>query len=160
MFINARNKAGLSREEAAFRLHIGNRTLNNYEHHQTIVPPDIALEMQNVYHDPTLTAKYCSNYCPIGQIFAHGVPDYNNLCQAAMGLMKEEDDVSELRKELITICADGVIDNTELPAFTEILDELLDLEKKIEEFKIHAASIISLPEMMQERKRPLVTAAR
>ena len=159
MFITARNEAGLSREAAAERLDLGIKTLYSYEYGLTIVPPETALRMQDVYRDPTFTTRYCSDYCPIGQIYSNSAPNYNNLCQAALGLLKEENDVAKLREDLIAISADGVIDEKELPIFKHIMDELLDLQKKIEEFKIHAASIISLPEMMLERKRPL-TAAR
>ena len=158
MFISARKIVEMSREEAAGRLSIGTRTLNNYEHGYTIVPPDTALRMQEVYGDPTLTARYCAEYCPIGQIFAHSVPDQQNLCSAVLGLLKEHNDVMKLRESLIEISADGVIDQYELPAFQNILDELIDLEKKIEEVKMHAATMISIPEMMQKRKRPLAAA--
>lgn len=158
MFKKARNQAGMSREEAAFQLHIGNRTLTNYEHQITVTPPEIALRMQEIYQDPTLTAKYCSEYCPIGQIFAHQVPDQQNLCQAVLGLLKEQADVEEIRGTLVEIAADGVIDEAELPTFERVMDELLDLERQIEELKLYAASIISIPAMMQKRKRPLIAA--
>jgi len=55
---------------------------------------------------------------------------------------------------------DGIISPDEIPAFAKVVDELLDLEKKIEELKLQAASMISIPAMMQKRKRPLATAAR
>jgi DNA-binding XRE family transcriptional regulator len=67
MFIDARKKAGLSRDEAAFRIHIGSRTLLNYEHEMTIPPPDVALKMAEVYDDPSLTADYCSNIAQLGR---------------------------------------------------------------------------------------------
>lgn len=160
MFRSARNIAGLSREEAAFSIHIGSRTLNNYEHGLTTVPPDVALRMQDIYMDPTLTAKYCADYCPIGQIFAHSVPQEHNLCSAVLGLLKEQNDFSRVRESLIDIASDGIISKDELPEFEEIMEELIDLEKRIEEIKLAAAAMISIPAMMQKRKRPLVTAAR
>lgn len=160
MFRSARNMSGLSREVAAAELHLATRTLNNYENGLTIVPPETALAMQEVYGAPTLTARYCSEYCPIGQIFAHSVPDHNNLCQAVLGLLKEQNDVAKVRNNLIEITADGIIDVEEIAVFEDIMEELLDLEKKIEELKMQAASILSIPALMQKRKRPLVTAAR
>jgi DNA-binding XRE family transcriptional regulator len=160
MFREARNRAGISRDEAAFRLHIGTRTLNNYEHGITITPPEIALKMQEVYQDPTLTAKYCSDYCPIGQIFAHQVPEHNNLCQSVLGLLDEHSDVAELRATLTKISADGVIDEHEIPVFKSIMEELLELEMKIEELKLQAALMINLPELMQKKRKPLALAAR
>lgn len=158
MFREARNRAGISRDEAAFRLHIGTRTLTNYEHQITVTPPEIALRMQEIYKDPTLTARYCSDYCPIGQVFAHSVPDHGNLCQSVLGLLEEHNDVAEIRDSLIEIASDGIIDAHELDVFEDIMDELLDLEKKIEEIKLQAAHMLSIPAMMQKRKRPLQAA--
>ena len=160
MFMDARNKAGLSREKAAGLLNVGTRTLQNYEFSFSIVPPETALRMQEVYQDPTLTARYCSDYCPIGQVFAHRVPENQHLCSAVLGLLKEQADVEKLREKLIEITADGIIDHHELPELERILEELMDLEKKIAEFKLHVAKMISIPAMMQKRKRSLATAAR
>lgn len=158
MFKDARNAAGLSREEASAALIIGNRTLLNYEHGQSTVPPDIALRMQDIYGAPTLTAKYCAEYCPIGQIFAHSIPGELNLCQAAFGVLKEHTDVAKMREALIDIMADGIIDQDELPVFENVLNELMDLEKKIEEMKLAAASLVSIPAMMQKRKMTAIAA--
>ena len=158
MFLDARKRAGLSREEAAGRLDVGTRTLQNYELGPSIVPPETALRMQEVYQDPTLTARYCSDYCPIGQIFAHQVPKNETLCQAVLGLLKEGNDVARVRDNLIEITADGIIDDEEMQTFESIMDELLDLELKIEEVKMQAALIMSIPAMMQKRKRPQLAA--
>lgn len=160
MFLDARKRAGLSREEAAGRLDVGTRTLQNYELGPSIVPPETALRMQEVYQDPTLTARYCSNYCPIGQIFAHQVPENENLCQAVLGFLKEGNDVARVRDNLIEITADGIIDSDEMLTFEAIMDELLDLEKQIEELKLQAASILSIPAMMQRKKKTALAAAR
>jgi DNA-binding XRE family transcriptional regulator len=158
MFKEARNRSGLSRDEAAFRLHIGTRTLTNYEHQVTVTPPEIALRMQEIYNDPTLTARYCSEYCPIGQVFAHSVPERSNLCQSVLGLIKEQKDVEQVRSRLIDIASDGIVEDHELADFKDIMEELLDLEMKIEELKLQAARLISIPAMMQKRKTALAAA--
>lgn len=158
MFKTAREATGMSREMAACKLHIGSRTLNNYEHGYTIVPPEVALRMADVYKAPTLTAKYCSDYCPIGQIYAHNAPDHHNLCQSVLGLLEEHNDVSKMRDSLISIASDGIIDESEIPAFENIMGELLALEQRIEEIKIQAADYISIPAMMQKRKMTALAA--
>jgi transcriptional regulator with XRE-family HTH domain len=158
MFREARNRAGLSREEASFRVHIGSRTLADYEHGVTTPPADVVLRMSEVYEDPGLVAAYCAQCCPIGQVFAHSVPDHGNLCQSVLGLLEEHNDVAQIRDNLVRIASDGVIDEDEIPIFKNIMAELLDLEKRIEELKLQAARIISIPAMMQKRKRPLQAA--
>lgn len=158
MFLSARTAAGLSREEAIERLGIGShKTLYNYENGYTAVPPDIVLQMQQVYHEPTLAARYCSDHCPIGRIFAHNISS-TELCRCVVGLAKEGKDVYRMRDELMAIAEDGTISPDEVERFEKIMSELLDLESKIEELKLAAAPYISIPKMMLERKRPLVAA--
>lgn len=158
MFLCARNAAGLSREEAIERLGIGShKTLYNYEFGFTTVPADIVLLMQQVYHDPTMAAKYCSDHCPIGKVFAHNVNN-TELCRAVVGLVKEEKDVYRIHDDLMAITEDGIISPDEAGTFKRVMSELLDLEKKIEEIKLAAAPFISIPEIMLEKKRPLEAA--
>lgn len=160
MFRDARTKTGMSREEAAFRIHIGSRTLSDYENGVTTPPADVVLRMSEVYEDPGLVAAYCAQCCPIGQVYAHSVSDHGNLCQSVLGLLDEHSDVAELRATLTKIAADGVIDEHEIPVFKSIMEELLELEMKIEELKLQAALMINLPELMQKKRKPLALAAR
>jgi len=100
MLKEARQKAGLSREEAAWRLHIGTRTLFEYEKGNVLVPPDVVLRMAAVYKQPMITAKYCEESCPIGQVYANPATA-RSLCQAVLGLLKEHAHVAQIRNRLI-----------------------------------------------------------
>lgn len=158
MFKEARLAAGLSREEASWRLHIGGRTLYDYETGKTLVPPDIALRMAEVYKQPAVAARYCSEICPIGQIYAQAV-EIKDLAEAVLGLLKEYNDIREIRDSLIMIAADGVISEDELLTFKDILNELLDLEQKIEALKLWALSYLPVENMIRERKEKAALAA-
>jgi hypothetical protein len=75
----------------------------------------------------------------------------NDRCQAVLGLLKEQNDVARVRDNLIEITSDGIIDDEEKQMFESIMDELLDLELKIEEVK--TALIMSIPAMMQKKEK-------
>jgi len=152
MFKGARKDAGLSIEAASFSLHIGSRTLINYEGGHTLVPSEVALKMAEVYGQPELTAKYCSEYCPIGQKYAYPV-ERNSLAGAVLGLIKEFNDVKMLWDRLIELASDGVISEDEIPGFERILSELMDLEQKIETLKLLAASIMPIEALIRHRKQ-------
>lgn len=70
MYREARESAGISREEAAFRLCIGTRTLAYYEVGERMPAPDVVLKMCQTYRKPELTLRYCRK-CPIGEIYSY-----------------------------------------------------------------------------------------
>ena len=133
----ARNAAGLSREEAAHRLYIGSRTLADYESGRTVAPPDVVMRMAEVYQEPALTADYCAKICPIGQILAHSL-DRSEFAISVLRLLKEFDDVKKLLNDLTRIAADGQVNAHEMDEFKEIMREMIELERQIEELKFFA----------------------
>ncbi|WP_084665647.1 helix-turn-helix domain-containing protein [Thermanaeromonas toyohensis] len=152
MFREARKQAGLSREEAAARLHIGTRTLFAYESGQSVVPPEIVLKMAEVYNRPDLPANYCAKMCPIGQLIAHHF-EKTNVATMVLGLLKELEDVEKVKSRLISIAADGQVDENERPEFQQIVKEVVELEREIGELKQFAARIgISLTSLMPKQK--------
>lgn len=150
MYKQARKEAGLSIEEAAFRCHIGSRTLVNYESGITNTPPEVALQMAEVYGEPALTARYCAEYCPIGQVHAQTV-EQRDLAGAVLGIIKECNDVRTVRDRLIEIAEDGIISEDEVPDFERAMDELVGLEKRILTLKLWAARYISRGEVKKKK---------
>lgn len=133
----ARNAAGLSREEAAHRCFIGARTLADYESGRTIAPPEVVMKMSEVYGEPELTADYCAKICPIGQVLAHSL-DRSEFAISVLRLLKEFDDVKKLLNDLTRIAADGQVNAHEMDEFKEIMREMIELERQIEELKFFA----------------------
>ncbi len=133
----AREKAGLSREEAAHQLFVGNRTLASYELGETVAPQDVVMRMAIVYSDPTLPADYCSTVCPIGQVLAHSLKR-SEFAVTVLRLLKEFADVEQLRGRLVHIASDGRVNPHEVEDFTAILKELVELERQIGELKFFA----------------------
>jgi len=152
MFKRARNRADKGLESASFELHVSRRALINYENGTSEVPPEVALKMAQAYGDPRLTAKYCSDYCPIGQKYAHRV-EQRSIAEAVLGLLKEHQDVKVMRERLIAITADGVIDEAEEPEVRRMVRELLELERAIDTVKLALADLIPVDNLVLEMKK-------
>lgn len=152
MLREARKQAGLSREKAAARIHIGTRTLFAYESGQSMVPPEVVLKMAEVYNRPDLPANYCAQMCPIGQLIAHQY-EKTSVATMVLGLLKELEDVEKIKSKLISIAADGQVDANERTEFQKIVKEVVELEREIGELKQFAARIgINLASIMPRIK--------
>lgn len=152
MYRAARNKARLSREEAAHRLYIGTRTLADYEAGRMLAPPDVVMRMAEVYGEPTLTADYCAKVCPIGQVLAHTI-NRSEFAITVLRILKEFADVEQLKDRLIHIASDGRVCEKEMSEFRTILKEMVELEKQICELKYFALRCgIDVEEIMPGRE--------
>ena len=129
MLKTAREAAGLSQEEASWRLHIGRRTLSDYENAKSLVPPDVIDKMAEVYGQPALRQRYCFGYCPLGKI--HDQIEETDFSTAVLGLINEHNHLGELLKQLIAIAADGRIGDDEIDQYRIIDREMRHLKQKI-----------------------------
>lgn len=135
MYKQARKEAGMTLEEAAWRLNVAPRTLGKYEAGCLRVPPEIVLAMGQLYAKPELPLHHCAMKCAIGQVY-HPVFEVGNIATGTLQLQNELHDVNLRLHELIRIAADGQITPEELPAFETILQELLELNEVIEQLKL------------------------
>ncbi|MDD3057129.1 MAG: hypothetical protein PHO72_02360 [Sphaerochaeta sp.] len=78
----------------------------------------------------------------------------HDLAVAVLGLLKEMSDVEQLKGNLVSLAADGQIEESEKPEFESIMREVCQLEKQIGELKLFAMKNgISVEEMMPEERR-------
>lgn len=146
----ARTGANLSRYDAAWALHISDRTLARYELGDAVPFPEIVLRMQKVYGNRILYARHCSEMCPIGKLFAVRVEE-KDLAGTVLGLIKEYNDVQLLKDRLICIACDGLVSEEEAAAFREILDEFEELKQMILNLKLWAAQVLGFGELQKEK---------
>jgi len=73
MYKQARIRAKMSAEEAAFRVRIGISSLYRYESGEQATPPDVVCLMARVYSAPWLPKWHCLHQCPIGM--QYGCPE-------------------------------------------------------------------------------------
>lgn len=112
-----------SRENAAEVVGIDRTRLARIEL-DTIPPyPEEVKAMSKAYNTPELCNSYCARECPIGKnnVKEVTIDDFDRLALKVLGSLK---DIDDLRASLIAISEDGVIEESERPAFHEILDSL------------------------------------
>lgn len=154
MFRSARQSINISQEAAAFSLHIGSRTLNDYEKHKTVPPPDVVLGMSRLYEKPEMTQKYCKDYCSIGQAYSYEILNAINddVPTVLMKLMTEMDEARESLNQLMKLainkkCRDD-FGPEEWLDFVKHLDQFMDVEHNLEVLKISIGSWCDVSEIV------------
>lgn len=155
MYRFAREQAQLSREEAAYRLHIGTRTLANYESLLSVPPADVVCAMAELYKSPYLTEYRCITQCSIGKKYCY-VP-LNNVDSSFTGIIssleEETEEMMQVIKQLkkLTKNKNGKADFTtkELKQLRKLLAEVWDVEHNIEVLKIELNRLYPVYEDIQ-----------
>lgn len=154
MYRDAREQAGMSREEAAFRLHIGTRTLAYYEAGERAPGPDVVLEMSREYRLPDLTLKYCREYCSIGQVYSYESLDNvdTSLPAIILKLIEETEEAREmlnrLMKTVINKRTRKDYNESDWRELQEAVLEFIDVEHAIEVLKISLGNLIDIPNLI------------
>jgi len=137
MLKDAREAAGLSQEEAAYRLHIGRRTLSDYENGKTIATAEVVDAMARAYKQPLLRYMYCHE-CPLGSIHDQvGEVDFST---AVLGFMSEHKKTDGLLDELMDIAADGKVTKDEIERVSALDAAMRMLRQKITTVQLAVAS--------------------
>ena len=132
-----------SREKAAELIGIDRTRLARIEL-DTIPPyPEEVKAMAEAYNMPELCNAYCARECPIGRdsVPQVTIDDFDRLALKVLGSLK---DIDSLRASLIAISEDGVIADSERPAFQEILDSLQKISNNANALRIWAMKNIRL----------------
>lgn len=129
-----------SREMAAELLGFSTSTLANYELGVTKnVPPDGVVMMSDLYKQPELKNYYCKHECPIGKNFPMATQE-SGLQGITVKILNslDDDEIRGMKKNLLSIAADGEITVDEQEEFDRIVKTLEELENAISELRILA----------------------
>ncbi len=132
------NEKLYSREGAAELLGISVSTLADYELGNTkVVPVDKVILMADLYNAPELITGYCMRECPV-----HGflplATEEKGVQGITLRLLRrfDEDELKEMKEDLIEITEDGIISSEEFPKLKAILEKLEKIAEIISEMKI------------------------
>lgn len=132
-----------SREKAAEILGIDRTRLARIEL-ETILPyPEEVVLMAKAYNAPELLNSFCARECPIGKgsVREVTIDDFDRLALKVLGSLK---DIDSLRRSLIAISEDGVIEASEETQFYSILDSLDKIASNATALKIWAQKNIKV----------------
>ncbi|NPV54676.1 MAG: helix-turn-helix transcriptional regulator [Firmicutes bacterium] len=159
MYRVARKEIRMSREEAAAALHIGIKTLANYEDGRSIPPPEVVLEMSRLYNKPLLPHKYCRTYCAIGQTYNYAILDNVNLdiANVLLKLVCELEECRAVQDKLLSLAVNKKarqdFTDTEWREFIRYLQEYLDIEHTIEMLRFAIAGWCNSEELIATHNR-------
>lgn len=132
-----------SREKAAELIGIDRTRLARIELDSIAPYPEDVKAMAEAYNAPELCNAYCARECPIGRdsVTEVTIDDFDRLALKVLGSLK---DIDSLRASLIAISEDGVIEESERPAFQEILDSLEKISTNAKALQLWAIKNIRL----------------
>lgn len=136
IYQQVREELQLSREQASSLLeYISEDRIEKIESGKTLIRPDEAMRMAEVYKKPELTNYYCSHECPIGQKY---IPEVNEkqLSQITVEVLGSLNSLSKLKDRLVEISYDGKISKDELEDFRKIESGLKDLKATIDSLSL------------------------
>lgn len=130
-----RKQMGWSREYAAEQLGMSDDKLERIENGRQMPNPQDVLNMSNVYRAPELCNYYCHNECEIGRQYVPEVPS-SELSDIILRLLDAVYKVEDIDKILVSITADGVIEDEEIEPLVNVQNTLEKLSVMIEALQI------------------------
>ncbi len=162
MYKDARKRAGLTIEEAAFRLHVAPRTLCKYESGENVPPPEVIVAMSREYRAPELLARYCRENCAIGQAQGYEILDRVNADPPSV-MIKLVGEMAEAQAVLHRMLDLAVNRNRredfpdrEWAEFTKCVQEFLDVEHNVAILRLSLGAWCDPSELVGRHNRKCV----
>ena len=125
-----------SREGAAELLGVSPSTIADYELGTTkVIPVDKVVFMADLYNAPELLNHYCKNECPIGRELPVEVEPIERITIKVMKHLCPER-LEALKKRLVDIAEDGIIDDAEKPVLEKVLEEIDQMAEVLHELQL------------------------
>ena len=143
IYFQKREELGLTRDKASELLEsIPPERIEKIENERVEPHPEEILIMAEKYKSPELCNYYCSNQCPIGQQY---VPEVRiqDLSQIVLSMVDSLNTVQDNQRRLISITADGVIDDSEIDEFVGIQEELEKISITVEALQLWTEQMVA-----------------
>lgn len=121
-----RKSKGLTQEKAAEMLAVSVASLQDYEKGKTKVPDDIVVEMCKVYDTDRLAYQHLRQNA-VGKLVLSELKPKSDLAVSILTFVKEFKDVANLVDNLISIGADGQIQDHEEKEVSIICEQLVEM---------------------------------
>ena len=141
-----------SREYAAEKLGFSDDKLERIENGRQDPAPQDVLAMADIYRAPQLCNYFCHNTCLIGQKYIPEVTT-QDLPTIIIRLLDSLYRVEDIKKPLINITADGVIDDSEISELVRVQSTLEQLSEMTSALNICIESKILNGEINNELYR-------
>lgn len=143
IYFRRREQLKLTRNQASELLKsIPPERIEKIENERVQPHPEEILIMSEKYKSPKLCNYYCSNQCPLGMKYVPEVK-VQNLSQIILKMVDSLNTVQDNQRRLISITADGMIDDTEIDDFINIQEELEKISITVEALQLWTEQMIA-----------------
>lgn len=143
IYFRRREELKLTRDQASELLEsIPPERIEKIENERVEPHPEEILVMADKYKAPELCNYYCSNQCPIGQKYVPEVK-IQDISQIILRMVDSLYTVQDNQRRLISITADGVIDDTEIDDFVYIQEELEKISITVETLQLWSEQMVA-----------------
>jgi hypothetical protein len=138
-----RENLELTREKASELLEsITEDRIVKIEGEKCLPHPDEVLTMADKYNEPNLCNYYCSQQCPIGEVYVPQVK-IKELPAIVLEMIASLNSMNKQKDRLIEIAADGTINSDELEDFIDIQEELERISITVETLQLWSEKMIA-----------------
>ncbi len=130
-----RESKGYTREQASDLIDGMEAYRLNKIENDAIPTPDEVFNMSKAYQAPELCNFYCANECRIGKETGAKELKFKDLSNIVLGMLNKLHSMDEQKDRLISISADGNVDDDELEEFYNIQVELSQMSELIDTLK-------------------------
>ena len=151
VYFQKREELKLTRDQASELLEsITPERIEKIENERVEPHPEEILIMADKFKSPELCNYYCSNQCPIGK---HYVPEVKiqDLSKIILKMVNSLNTVQDNQRRLISITADGVIDDIEIDDFIDIQEELEKISITVEALQLWSEQMVANGEINMEK---------
>ena len=143
VYFKKREELKLTREQASELLEfIMPERIEKIENERVEPHPEEVLIMAEKYKAPELCNYYCSNQCDIGKQYVPEVK-IQDLSQIILRMVDSLNTVQDNQRRLISITADGIIDDSEIDDFVGIQEELEKISITVETLQLWTEQMIA-----------------
>ncbi|MDD2958023.1 MAG: XRE family transcriptional regulator [Lachnospiraceae bacterium] len=143
IYFTSRESCGFTRDAAIEKLNCMSRSrLEKIEYDLSRPTPEEVVAMAEQYKNPSLCNYYCSHDCKIGQDHIPEVKE-KGLSQITIEMLAVLNELSNNKERLISIVADGVIAENEMPDFMEIKNSLKKMSLVIDSLNLWVEKAIA-----------------
>ena len=150
-YFQRREELKLTRDQASELLEsITPERIEKIENERVEPHPEEILIMADKFKSPELCNYYCSNQCPIGKQYVPEVK-IQDLSKIILKMVNSLNTVQDNQRRLISITADGVIDDIEIDDFIDIQEELEKISITVEALQLWSEQMVANGEINMEK---------
>lgn len=151
IYFQRREELKLTRDQASELLEsITPERIEKIENERVEPHPEEILIMADKFKSPELCNYYCSNQCPIGKQYVPEVK-IQDLSKIILKMVNSLNTVQDNQRRLISITADGVIDDIEIDDFIDIQEELEKISITVEALQLWSEQMVANGEINMEK---------